>query len=233
MNGVLALSPTFDTVGWLTRSVALLREVGDVLLPPDPVPGGTDLVVVPELLALAEPDVRSAVETWVADQGLIVREGWPLGELTTWLRAFQTWQAWEAWAVRGGWLADRLDTLGADVRTRFRHAASVEKAEADAAYDVVCSVLGRPAARSGPPGGPRRHDATDLRGRSRRRARRLAAARHPRRAAVRRQPRRRSRPRPRAARPRRLAGLTVLHAEPAYQHAGSASQGSRTRTKWP
>jgi amidase len=143
MNGVLALSPTFDTVGWLTRSVALLREVGDVLLPPDPVRGGTDLVVVPELLALAEPDVRSAVETWVADQGLIVREGWPLGELTTWLRAFQTWQAWEAWAVRGGWLADRLDTLGADVRTRFRHAASVEKAEADAAYDVVCSARTR------------------------------------------------------------------------------------------
>ncbi len=67
MNGVLALSPTFDTVGWLTRSAALLREVGDVLLPPDSVSGGTDLVVVPELLALAEPDVRSAVEAWVAD----------------------------------------------------------------------------------------------------------------------------------------------------------------------
>ncbi len=143
MNGVLALSPTFDTVGWLTRSAALLREVGDVLLPPDSGSGGTDLVVVPELLALAEPDVRSAVEAWVADQGLIVREGWPLGELTSWLQAFQTWQAWEAWAVRGGWLADRLDTLGADVRTRFRHAASVDKADADAAYDAVVSARAR------------------------------------------------------------------------------------------
>ncbi|CAB4747133.1 unannotated protein [freshwater metagenome] len=143
MNGVLALSPTFDTVGWLTRSAALLREVGDVLLPPDSGSGGTDLVVVPELLALAEPDVRSAVEAWVADQGLIVREGWPLGELTSWLQAFQTWQAWEAWAVRGGWLADRLDTLGADVRTRFRHAASIDKADADAAYDAVVSARAR------------------------------------------------------------------------------------------
>jgi Asp-tRNA(Asn)/Glu-tRNA(Gln) amidotransferase A subunit family amidase len=143
MNGVLALSPTFDTVGWLTRSAALLREVGDVLLPPDSGSGGTDLVVVPELLALAEPDVRSAVEAWVADQGLIVREGWPLGELTSWLQAFQTWQAWEAWAVRGGWLADRVDTLGADVRTRFRHAASIDKADADAAYDAVVSARAR------------------------------------------------------------------------------------------
>ena len=137
MHGVMALAPSFDTVGWMTRSPTLARDVGEVLLPPDATVGGSDLVVVPELLAAAEPDVRAAVETWVADQGLVVREGWPLGELASWVRAFGTWQAWEAWSVRGGWLADRLDTLGADVRTRFRHAASVEKADADAAYDVV------------------------------------------------------------------------------------------------
>lgn len=143
MHGVLALAPSFDTVGWLTRTPALLREVGEVLLPDDPVAGGHDLVVVPELLSLAEPDVRSAVESWVADQGLIVREGWPLGELGSWLSAFQTWQAWEAWSVRGGWLADRLDTLGADVRTRFRHAASVEASEAEAAREVVSAARTR------------------------------------------------------------------------------------------
>ena len=143
MHGVLALSPTFDTVGWLTRSTALLRDVGEALLPPDTVGGGTDLVVVPELMTLAEPDVRSAVETWVGDQGLVVREAWPLGELSSWLSAFRTWQAWEAWAVRGGWLADRLDTLGADVRTRFRHAASVDRADAHAAYAVVESARTR------------------------------------------------------------------------------------------
>lgn len=137
MHGVMALAPSFDTVGWMTLSPALAREVGEVLLPPDTVAGGGDLVVVPELLGAAEPDVRAAVETWVADQGLVVREGWPLGELASWVSAFGTWQAWEAWSVRGGWLADRLDTLGADVRTRFRRAATVEKVDADAAYDVV------------------------------------------------------------------------------------------------
>lgn len=143
MHGVLALAPTFDTVGWLTRTPALLREVGDVLLPADTASGSSDLVVVPELLSLAEPDVRTAVEAWVADQGLIVREGWPLGELGSWLRAFQAWQGWEAWTVRGGWLADRLETLGPDVRTRFRTAASVAKPDADAAYDVVVAARER------------------------------------------------------------------------------------------
>lgn len=140
MHGVLALAPTFDTVGWLARDARLLREVGDVLLPEDARAGGSDLVVVPSLLSMAEPDVRSAVEAWVGDQGLVVREGWPLGRLPDWIEAFRTWQGWEAWSIRGGWLADRLETLGADVRTRFRQAASVEKPEANAAYDVVLAA---------------------------------------------------------------------------------------------
>jgi len=142
-GGLLPLAPTFDAVGWLTRSTDLLRRVGDVLLPPDRATGGTDLVVVPELLGLAEPDVRASVERWVTDRGLVVREAWPLGELGAWLGAFQTWQAWEAWAVRGGWLTDRLDTLGPDVRGRFERAAGVAKADADAAYDTVRAARDR------------------------------------------------------------------------------------------
>ena len=143
MHGVLALAPTFDTVGWLARDARLLREVGEVLLPDDPRPGGSDLVVVPELLAAAEPDVRTAIEGWVADQGLVVREAWPLGEHDAWVEAFEAWQGWEAWAVRGGWLADRLDSLGGDVRTRFRAAASVEEAEAQAAHDTIVKARAR------------------------------------------------------------------------------------------
>ncbi len=87
--------------------------------------------MVPELLGLATPPVRAAVEGWIGDQGLVVRESWPLGELDAWRRAFSTWQAWEAWQVRGAWLAERLDTLGPDVRGRFAAASAVSRAEAD------------------------------------------------------------------------------------------------------
>jgi Asp-tRNA(Asn)/Glu-tRNA(Gln) amidotransferase A subunit family amidase len=132
-RGLLALAPTFDAVGWLTRSAELLRSVGDVLLPPSRVTGGTRLVGVPALTALAEPDVASAVATIRVD----ATEDWPLDDLPAWLAAFQTWQAWEAWQVRGAWLTGRLDTLGADVRGRFEHASSISHDQADTARRTV------------------------------------------------------------------------------------------------
>ncbi len=138
-HGLLALAPSFDTVGWLTRSADLLALVGDVLLPASDATSGTpDLVVVPELLGLAEPDVSAAVEAWAGEQLLAVRETWGvLEELGVWLSAFQTWQAWEAWQVRGAWLESRLDSVGADVRGRFESASRIVEDDALAAQAVV------------------------------------------------------------------------------------------------
>lgn len=132
-KGVLALAPSFDTVGWLTRTAALLRTVGDVLLPPARESGGRRLVSVPGLVALAEPDVAAAVRTIPVD----ATEDWPLTDLPDWRAAFQTWQAWEAWQVRGSWLTGRLDTLGADVRERFEAASRISHDQADAARATV------------------------------------------------------------------------------------------------
>ncbi|MBF4162401.1 AtzH-like domain-containing protein [Nocardioides acrostichi] len=141
-RGMLPLAPSFDTVGWLTRDAATLQRVGDVLLPPDSTSGSADLVVVPELLGLATPDVRSAVESWVGEQGLVVREGWPLGTREQWLAAFVTWQSWQAWQSHGAWLADRLDTIGWPVRERFEFAAGLTQARADDARAVVDDAAG-------------------------------------------------------------------------------------------
>ncbi|MBF4161234.1 DUF3225 domain-containing protein [Nocardioides sp. CBS4Y-1] len=134
-TGLLPLAPSFDTVGWLTRSAALLQAVGDVLLPPSP-GGGTELVLVDELLDLATPDVGSVVATAASRWGA-AREGWGLDDLGGWLGAFSTLQSWEAWRAHGDWLKPRLDTLGADVRGRFESASRVCADEADAARTVV------------------------------------------------------------------------------------------------
>lgn len=133
--GLLPLSPSFDAVGWLTRDPELLAQVGDVLLPESP-GGSDDLVVVPELLSLAEPDVAAAVTSWVEAAGAR-REDWGLAAHPEWLRAFVTVQAWEAWRERGPWLRDRLDTLGPDVRARFAHAATIDDDDAAAAALTV------------------------------------------------------------------------------------------------
>ena len=136
---VLPLARSFDTVGWLTRDAGLLQRVGEVLLPAtDRRPVG-ELVSVPGLLGLAEPDVRETVDRFAAEHGAM-RESWDLTRLPSWLEAFQTVQAWEAWKERGAWLAPRLGELGADVRARFEAAALVDDDRADAARRVVADA---------------------------------------------------------------------------------------------
>ncbi|WP_284534408.1 AtzH-like domain-containing protein [Nocardioides sp. T2.26MG-1] len=135
-TGLLALAPSFDAVGWLTRSASLLAAVGDVLLPERPRDVRRDLVTVGGLTALAEEDVVFVVDSFAASVGA-VREHWDLTDLPDWLAAFQALQAWEAWRERGGWLTTRLDTLGADVRGRFEAASLIGEDRANAALRVV------------------------------------------------------------------------------------------------
>lgn len=138
-TGLLALAPSFDTVGWLTRDARRLAAVGEVLLPPAVPHPGRDLVLVPGLTALAEPEVAAAVDAFAAEHGAF-REQWDLADLPRWVAAFQTLQAWEAWRERGGWLAGRTNVLGDDVRARFEAAARIVEPEAADARDVVATA---------------------------------------------------------------------------------------------
>lgn len=142
-SGLLALAPSFDTIGWLTRDADLLQAVGQVLLPTDEsaARGGRTAVVVPTLQALADPDVAAAVHDVAAGWDGDVREaGWDLSDLPAWRQAFSTWQAWEAWQERGPWLRERLPTLGADVRARFEAARAVSVEQAYAARSLLDSA---------------------------------------------------------------------------------------------
>ena len=137
-DGLLPLAPSFDTVGWLTRSPALLARVGEVLLPEGP--GGSErLVVVPALLGRADPDVAAAVTGWL-DGRTTTTEDHDLAQLPAWLTAFQTLQAWEAWQQHGPWLEGRLDTLGADVRSRFETGSQVTDEPAEDARAEVAAA---------------------------------------------------------------------------------------------
>jgi amidase len=134
--GLLPLSRSFDTVGWVTRGAELLQRVGEVLLPAGPRSPASDLVSVPGLMAIAGEEVAPVVDRYAAEHGAM-RESWDLSELPGWLQAFQTLQAWEAWQERGAWLAPRLDVLGADVRSRFEAASLIEDERAEAARGLV------------------------------------------------------------------------------------------------
>ena len=138
-TGLLPLAPTFDTVGWFARTPDLLAAVGDVLLPAAAPRPTSAVVVVPELLALAEADVAAAVGSRALELGAVA-ESWDLAALPAWRAAFTTWQAWEAWKAHGPWLTGRLDTLGADVRGRFEMASRVTEPQALEAYADVLAA---------------------------------------------------------------------------------------------
>ncbi|MTB87730.1 DUF3225 domain-containing protein [Aeromicrobium senzhongii] len=137
--GAMALAPAFDAVGWLTRDAELLARVGGVLLPdtaPRPV---REVVAVPELWALAEPDVADAVAAFAEGESAR-QESWDLTDLESWREAFRVHQAAQAWATHGSWLRNRLDVLGPDVRSRFEAAAQVTPDEASAAATGVAEA---------------------------------------------------------------------------------------------
>ena len=138
-DGLLALSPSFDAVGWLARDAARLAAVGDVLLPQSAATGLRELVTVAGLTQIADPEVGDVVGKFAADAGAR-SEDWDLSALPDWLAGFQTLQAWEAWRERGAWLAGHLDTVAADVRGRFEAAALIDDARAEAARRVVAAA---------------------------------------------------------------------------------------------
>ena len=137
-TGVLPLARGYDAVGWLTRSAFLLRAVGDVLLPEQATGGDQTLVVVPELLDLAEPEVAAAVRAWLPTG--VREEHWPLHRLDDWAEALRVHQGAQAWEAHGEWLAPRLDTLGADVRARFEEASRITAQQAADAAEAAAAA---------------------------------------------------------------------------------------------
>ncbi len=132
MDGLLPLSPSFDTVGWLTRTSAALKGAAGASLRSH-APAG-DYVVAPALLEHAQPDVRAAFLEVVGETLDTV----DLGDIDELLAIFRTVQAAEAWESDGGWVAEHPEALGADVAGRFAAAALVTpEQEATARADLV------------------------------------------------------------------------------------------------
>ena len=164
-EGLLPLAPSFDAVGWLTRTPELLAKVAEASLGADGVASG-GFVVWPELLELADPAVRAAFQEitgptapaetaapamvspagLVSSAGLVGSEAFSAspGAFRTTFEAFRTVQAAEAWRTHGSWVRAHPDALGPDVAARFGWAATVtadQERDARAILDGVRTQL--------------------------------------------------------------------------------------------
>lgn len=139
-DGVLPLSDSFDTVGWLTRDSSTLASVAEVLAPdatvPVPDPSDADtLLVCPVMDGLvADEEARAALVGWRA----ALRRHVDVGDLAVtsamledWARIFGVVRGYEAWQADGAWVREHGDSLAPDILARFREDARITRGEYD------------------------------------------------------------------------------------------------------
>ena len=122
-DGLVALAPTFDAPGWITRSPSVLRAAAAATLPTHA--GAGAFVVDPLLTVQAEPDVREVFEAFVGDRFEAVE----LGDPQLFFETFRTVQQAEAWRTHGAWIQAHPGALGDDVAARFELASRVTPAQ--------------------------------------------------------------------------------------------------------
>ena len=143
--GLVPLAPSFDAVGWLTRTPGtLLRAAATSLDGSRQVGIPAEVVIAPAVLAEISPGVlnalTTAMERLVETRGLPPPEEVELPDLSETFTLFRTMQAAEAWQVHGDWVLHHPGCLGPDIAARFTYAASVttdQHAAATAGIDRI------------------------------------------------------------------------------------------------
>ncbi len=124
--GALPLGPSFDTVGWFAREAALLRRVGEVLLPPDPPRALGPLLKVEEAWMNADPAVAAALtpalERLEAAFGRAMQVEVAVEGLAAFFDAFRACNNEENLSSLGAWVYSAKPKLSPTVQARFEQA---------------------------------------------------------------------------------------------------------------
>jgi len=152
-SGLVPLAPSFDTVGWMARTIAPVSSLAAVLLPAADL-AWSKVWTLPETEALVDTETRQGVGTVVRSLGLpsagLVGLTEAYGGLEGLRKLYATLQGWEAWQTHGGWITERKPIFGPAIAQRFLTASLVTDEEADAAREQMLrfrvdlrSVLGK------------------------------------------------------------------------------------------
>ncbi|WP_199190287.1 AtzH-like domain-containing protein [Cryobacterium sp. N22] len=152
-SGLLPLAPSFDTVGWLTRTAGVLRAAAAASLDPSrqisaaQVDAPARFAVSRALLFAADDDVQ---DVFVAGLDRLTRAGLlpapdlvDVGDLAEALRIFRTVQAIEAWRANGEWVRTHPGALGTAVASRFEAASRIDPTHEAEARTALAAARAR------------------------------------------------------------------------------------------
>ncbi|MDX6213790.1 MAG: amidase [Frankiales bacterium] len=133
-GGVMALGPSHDTVGVLTRSLELLATTAGLLLDPAHAAEVRQFLVPDDVWLQADPDIITALTPALGRlKGVLPVQG--VSTLlqsrppSTLVRTFGTTQGAQAWKTFGPWVRSAEPELGPDVRARLEAAAALTPGE--------------------------------------------------------------------------------------------------------
>lgn len=126
LTGVIPFAPSYDTVGWFARDGATLQRVAEALLPSQHTVAGK-LVLAEDLWALADANVRNALEPFVARLPIAHRLDVAQGRLGDWLEAYRILQGAEIKASLGQWIATTRPRFGDNIAPRFASLDAIDE----------------------------------------------------------------------------------------------------------
>jgi amidase len=133
VEGVIPLSPSFDTVGWMANDTKVMLDVGRVLLPEHEREGEefSRFYFCKDVWETADESCRNALlrqlprfepftgkSEWIT----VAPEG-----LASWGHTFRTIQGFEIWSSHGEWINRERPHFGSGIAERFAWAGTVKR----------------------------------------------------------------------------------------------------------
>jgi amidase len=136
--GIMAMAPSFDTVGWLARDATTLKRVGEVYFGPSGKLPPARLLLARDAFDIPAPGIREALLP--AAQSLESSTGMPITEVNLfeegiafWLETFRPLQLHDLWSTLGAWGTVPGRRLSPAVAERLDLAATVDPGKLAAA----------------------------------------------------------------------------------------------------
>jgi amidase len=148
LDGVTAMAPSYDTVGYLAREAELSRKIGHILLEGEPVYTDIErLILAQDFFGHAEASIAQAlrplVDRLIPELPKSEHQSIAGDEIAEWREAFRLIQGFEIQSTLLPFIRSHDVELGPGIKERFEVAAAIPFAQAEAARAVRGRIAGR------------------------------------------------------------------------------------------